>query len=228
MDVTVGLLIYKSTEWLDFVLEGLAQTKNNTPYKIMVVANDPTPTIEKDPRVTHVWRNEDTSEWCIRRVYKAWNAVVNLADTPLIALLNSDMYVSDYWLDNLVKHYVSGKTVLTSLIVESGRIPSKFASHVKNLGTEPSTFDREAWRLLADFKRQLYPNKLTNGGLYMPVLLGKKDALAAGGYPEDECPSDSVSGDVRFFSSLLGVGCVHHTVMDSVVYHVQKGEMQDD
>jgi len=99
INVTVGILIYKSAEWLNFALEGLHAAKNETRYNLMVVANDAPREIEELPTVTHIWRNSDPSDYYIRRVYRAWNFAVKQAATEYVVLMNSDMYASDYWLD---------------------------------------------------------------------------------------------------------------------------------
>ena len=101
-ECTLVTLVYRSLRWLDFVMEGVDSSKNDTRYRWCVVSNDGTPEVRNDPRIDVDFQNEDPSEFYINRVYRAWNAGVEAARTPWVVMLNSDMYPSDWWLDELV------------------------------------------------------------------------------------------------------------------------------
>jgi len=223
VDVTVIGLIYRSKKWLDFLLDQLSIAKNNCSYKTLIVANDPYLEIRTDHRVGYVHDNPDTSVHYIKRVYSAWNRSVEVADTRYVVLVNSDMAFADGWLDALVRY--GGTNILpTSLLVESGRIPSAMPEYVKDCGVTPDTFDR---RKFVDFASEIRCRAIERGRLFMPVLFERERFLAMGGYPDGNIyhPDGRVeSGDAFFFDRLVASGMEWVTVMDSICYHVQQGE----
>ena len=228
LDVTVAVLVYRSRRWLDFVLDGLSSAINETRYRLLIVANDPTPEVRTDSRVTIIHENPDPTEYYIRRVYRAWNRCIAEARTESVVLLNSDMYASDDWLDALVACREANPTAVpTSLLVESGRIPSALPSYVMDFGVTPDTFRADDWVRHADVVRGGL-GEMREGGLFMPVLLTKEMIRRAGGYPEDQAERPGLlTGDRRFFMRLQQAGYQHVTAMGSVVYHAQEGEMRD-
>jgi hypothetical protein len=223
VSVTVAMLVYRDPAWLDFALEGLGRARNRTPYRTMVVGNDAETDVVATGRLDLDFRNLDPNEHYLSRVYRAWNAAVSAAETDRVVLMNSDMYVSDWWLDDLVAMAdADPKYLPCSLLVESGRIRSAMPEHVRNLGTTPATFDRATWRRHATLIRCRGARE--PGRLYMPVLLDRSAFLAAGGYPEGNVGGES--GDAYAFRRLAANGYRHMTAMGSIVYHVQEGEMR--
>jgi len=228
-EVTLVVLIYRSLKWLDFVMEGVEQAKTETRYRWLVVANDAIDEVKADPRITVEWNNDDPDEFYINRVYRAWNEGVLNAPTSLVVLLNSDMWPADYWLDELVAikrnepHKVFGsywKTVPTSLLVESGRLPSAIPDYVNNFGQTPVEFDRNGFKAHAKAIRT--PDKTDRGYLYMPILIDRQEFMDIGGYPEGNPPG--TTGDKDLIRRYKEAGLTHMTAMGSVVYHVQCGE----
>jgi len=215
------MLIYKGVDWLDFTLEGLRAAKNSTEYRLIVVANDATSEIENHPEVTHILRNIDPSEYYISRVYRAWNLAVEYSTTEYVVLISSDMYVSDYWLDELLGAFRRGSTLPTSMLVESGQLLSKCPQWERDLGRTPATFDRAAWVAHAAGVRRL--GEITDGLLYGPVFLEKSVFLRLGGYPTERT---TIPGDQILFAHYQDAGYTHITALGSVVYHVQEGEMR--
>lgn len=221
-NVTVGMLIYQSKRWLDFSLNSLAEAKNKTPFNTFVLANDPTDEIAADPRVTYVHRSPDPNEYYINRVYRAWNKLVEMANTELVCLVNSDMAFSDGWLDALVECFPGGH-IPTSRLVESGQIPSAMHEWVHDFGRTPETFDYAGWK--AHAAELSLERKVSPGRLFMPVLLSRTVFLVAKGYPPGNIGGQS--GDAIFFRNLGYGGLKHITVHHSVVYHAQEGEMRN-
>lgn len=225
--LTIALLIYKSKRWLDFCLDSLNEAKNETPFNILVVANDPFPEIEADPRVSYIHRNPDPEEHYLARVYRAWNKAVEIADTEHVCLVNSDMYFADGWVDALMRH-ADGLTLPTSLLVESGRIPSAFGEYVRDFGRTPDEFDKEAFKQHAEL---LKSNSTQAGRLFMPVVFHRQTFMDLGGYPEGNVKVNNhyiVSGDQFLFDRYLNKGYNWITVNDSIVYHAIEGEMRDN
>ncbi len=219
--VTVVVLTYKSVEWLKFCLEGLYMARNYAPFRVLVVGCDANEEVVNSGRLDVDYRSEDPNEYYINRVYKAWNRGVQKALTKDVVLINSDMYVSDYWLDELLAMRDRYKGILpTSLLVESGRIQSAFPDYVRDFGMTPENFDRKGWRAHAKALRK--PELIIAGGLFMPVLVNKNTFIP---YPPGNV--GGMSGDRYMFNKMRDMqGLAHVTCMGSIVYHVQEGEMR--
>ncbi|MHC4607047.1 MAG: glycosyltransferase family 2 protein, partial [Planctomycetota bacterium] len=145
------------------------------------------------------------------------------ATTPLVVMLNSDMYASDGWLDELVllKH-THAHTVPTSLLVESGRLQSAMPEYVMDLGKNPTTFGADAFIDHAEKIRQA--GRTSAGRLYMPILVDRQEFFDVGGYPEGNPPG--TTGDKDLIRRYKEAGYEHVTALGSVVYHCQLGEQE--
>jgi len=220
-EVTLVVLVYRSLKWLDWCMEGVDRSINDTRYRWLVVANDATDEVRNDPRITIDWQNDDPSEFYINRVYRAWNEGVLNAPTSLVCMLNSDMYGSDYWLDSLIgQKERSTQTVPTSLLVESGRIPSAMPEFVKDFGQNPDDFDRDGFIHYAKSIKQF---KATEPGrLFMPILVDRQEFMDVGGYPE--CNPPGTTGDKDLIRRYKEAGFEHVTALGSAVYHAMLGE----
>jgi len=221
--VTVAMLVYRDPAWLSFALEGLAWSKNETCYRTLVVGNDAERNVVETGRLDIDHRNENPNEHYLARVYRAWNRAVEESKTELVCLINSDMYVSDYWLDELVEVAENDpRTLPCSLLVESGRLESAMPEHVSNLGITHDSFDNQRWQDLARVKRAR--GRTEAGRLFMPVLFRRTDFLRLGGYPAGN--PTGTTGDKDLFARFAANGYRHLTALGSVVYHVQEGEMR--
>lgn len=220
-DVTLVVLTYRSLKWLDWVMEGVEKAGARARYRWLVVANDATDEVRADSRVDIDFRNDDPSEFYIPRVYRAWNEGVREAPTPLVVMLNSDMWPSAGWLDALLAVKRDNPfTVPTSLLVESGRLPSGMPEHVRNFGMNPDEFDATAFEAHADtLKRE---RAIEAGRLFMPILVDRQEFFDVGGYPEGNPPG--TTGDKDLIRRYAEAGFKHVTVLGSVVYHAQTGE----
>ena len=82
------------------------------------------------------------------------------------------------------------------------------------------------------FVYDISENKLVKGGLYMPCAIYKDLFTKCGGYPignRIEKSGKVTPGDkILFYEKLKPIGIEHWTVCDSIVYHVQEGEMDED
>ena len=220
-EVTLVVLVYRSLRWLDWMMQSVEDSKGKTRYRWLVVSNDATEEVNADPRIGLRWVNEDPQEFYINRVYRSWNAGVIEAPTPWVVMLNSDMAASDWWLDELlaVKH-ADRRTVPTSNLIESGRLPSGIPEHVENHGMNPDEFRRQEFVRHADNIRA--PNTTIPGRLYMPILIDRQEFMDVGMYPEGNPPG--TTGDKDLIRRYAEAGYQHVTAMGSVVYHVQTGE----
>jgi len=227
-EVTLVTLVYRSLRWLDFVMEGVEKAKTNVRYRWLVVANDATEEVRSDPRVNVEWDNDNPDEFYINRVYRAWNEGVLNSPTSLVVMLNSDMWPADGWLDELMQVRINSqmwkrKEVPTSLLVESGRLPSAMPEHVKDFGKNPDEFDREGFMKHAESIRRPAEGGVP-GRLFMPILVHRQEFMDIGGYPEGNPPG--TTGDKDLIRRYKEAGFEHVTALGSVVYHVQCGEQE--
>jgi hypothetical protein len=231
-DVTICSLIYKSSEYADFFLRGI---KKWTPkgYNFYFIANDPTDELlrhmEKNNIPFFLHRNKNPKEWYVPRVYRAWNCAVEKCETPIIVLLNSDMYPSPEWLEGLLK-YLNKKTFVTSTLIEPGHragLPVFQGMFKGNFGISPKTFNERAF--LEEAKRLRWEGARRNPGPYMPLAIYKDVFIKAGKFPEGNLGGTGLSnpgipGDKIFFDKLEIMGVKHLVSMESIVYHIKEGE----
>lgn len=227
-EITLVALVYRSLGWLGWCMEGVRRSDNSTRYRWLVVANDAEDDVIGGLQAADFdWidhRNDNPGEYYINRVYRAWNRGVLEARTQHVVMLNSDMWVADRWLDALVwAKKTDPMSVPTSLLVESGRIPSAMPETALDCGVSPSTFDRTKFTRHAE--SIVRPGKVEPGRLYMPILVDRQEFLDIGGYPAGN--PVGTTGDKDLIRRYRAAGFRHTTVMGSVVYHVQEGEMRD-
>jgi GT2 family glycosyltransferase len=208
-------------------MAGVDASDNVTRYRWLVVANDAEDDVISGLQVADFdWvdhRNPDPGSYYIPRVYRAWNRGVLEARTPLVCMLNSDMYASDDWLDNLMSTKpASPNTVPTSLLVESGRLPSAMPEHVHDFGRNPEVFDRDGFLAHANTIKK--PGRTEPGRLYMPILVDRQEFFDVGGYPDGNPPG--TTGDKDLIRRYAKAGFKHVTARGSVVYHAQQGEQE--
>ena len=223
-EVTLVVLVYRSLKWLDWCMQGVDSSRQVTRYRWLVVSNDGTEEIRRDPRISVDFQNANPSEHYISRIYRAWQEGILAATTQWVILLNSDMVGASYWVDELVKiKRAFPKSLPTSLLIESGRIPSGMPEFVRDLGTTPETFRRQEFlQYAAELRR---PGKTEPGRLYMPVLFDRQEYFDLGGYPPGNV--GGISGDRILFDKYLDAGFDWVTCHGSVVWHAQEGEMRD-
>lgn len=258
--ITVALLVYRSPQWLQFVLEQLALARSDATYEVLVVGNDANLNVmqfvrthqravlidELDDRpgcyhcqvevrdrpfriqfnyVDH--RNHDPHAYYMGRIYHAWNRAVMEARTEYVALVNTDMSFADYWLDELLAMRDEFPCVPTSLLIESGRVPSGLPEQVRDFGRHWSTFDRAAFLARAEQIRAGTGRRM-QGGLFQPCLFKRSEFIELGGY-EIQARDHALASDAKLFQRFENEKRLPHvTAVRSVVYHIQQGEMQDD
>lgn len=240
IDITIVCLIYKSIEWAKFLFSQYAKYCKNDSVEFYFIVNDGEQQVKDYLNSNHIPHyifsstEEQKAEWYINRVYRAYNYGAKLAKGNKIVFINSDMAFSDGWLEELLLAY-DGKNCVSPRLVESGRLRSGQFGIEKNFGFTPERYNENA------FKRYVHKvkrNIVANGGLYMPLLIAKKDFFNAGGYPEGNVRIDSIkktpeiikqgephiTGDKFLISKLELNGIKHQTSFSSIVYHFQMGE----
>lgn len=246
--ISIATLIYRSRKFADWVYESLYEF---TPYlqrneaEFYFVANDPTDDLlahleQKGYRHYVNYNGVLTSEQLfkmgygepeyIHRVYRGWNKAILHAAGQIVVLVNSDNYFAPDWLENLLK-YSSPEVVISSKLVE--RSHPKYAifpgAYQGEFGSHPDNFDSGAFRDFCNMKRI---SGIEPGGAYMPCMFYKDAALGVGLYPEGNIAGESFDevvnyGDRVFFEKLARIGVQHFTALDSLVYHLKEGEMDD-
>tara|TARA_R100000951_G_scaffold82238_1_gene69920 strand:- start:4138 stop:4884 length:747 start_codon:yes stop_codon:yes gene_type:complete len=245
-NIEIISLIYRSKSYLNFIAEQLKSSYCNVAgwnVGVRIVANDPTNEIIEELPSTglpHTIYNDPTPEsFYLNRVYRCWNHAVATSKYDNVCLVNSDMAFSDAWLENLLKHH-NGKSIPCSRLVESGKMPSGRYGLQQDFGKHPKSFRVESWD---SWSKKIKLQQVKNGGLFMPCVFNKKQFLSLDGYPEGNVfmgntnevevghPNDRPvfkSGDAYFFDKMKKkLELEHVTVFDSVVYHIQEGEMDE-
>ena len=121
-------------------------------------------------------------------------------------------------------------------MVESGKLSSGMhAIGNKNFGLTPSEYQEQNFLAYA---QSILDNSIRPGGLYMPCALYKKDFVESGGYPEGNIYKSGIgtlvgnviqSGDDYFFhNNQIMSRKKHITVFNSIVYHIQEGEKDEN
>lgn len=165
----------------------------------------------------------------IGSIYNAWNFAAEKASGEIIVFVNSDMAFSKDWLENLLKRLNKTK-VVSPILVESGKLNSLLPHTItKNFGRNHKTFQEEKFK---DFAEVLKEDTEQILGAFMPVAIHKENFIKAGGYPEGNriLPSGlNISGDwIFFYERLEKLGIKHTTSFDSIVYHIQTGEVDSN
>lgn len=226
--IEVVAMVYKSPEFLRFIQDELKGLN----YRL--VGNNPSPAIVD--ACDGVYHDPNPNDWYLSRVYRCWNWCVESSKADHVCLVNSDMAFSPGWLEAL-ERYLNGSTLPTSRLVERGKDLQPGTNAIQaDFGDRPSTFDRDGWIETANLVRG---SGTLPGGCYMPCVLNREAFLSVGGYPDGNVadgvvvnrmpkPSDReyLSGDVVLFKRMEAIGYKHVTVLESVVYHMQEGEMR--
>lgn len=240
MKVSIACLIYKSIKYLEFVKKSIEE---NTPmlktgdtefYFVCNNAIDEVKNYLKDNNIPHyIFETEQQPPYPhnIGFIYKAWNFTVEKAKGDIVVLVNSDMAFSKDWLENLIK-YLDKNKVITSRLVESGKIQSIFPHTItKNFGRTPETFAKDDFEMFVESVKE---DKLESYGTFMPLAVYRENFMKVRGYPEGNIYTKfsdremTISGDWSlFYFWFLINGVLHYTAMDSIVYHIQTGEVSE-
>lgn len=231
-------LIYKSVNYLNFIVDQInkyCQDFDDVKVSFRIVANDPTPEIVEalsNMNINYsIYHDHTPDAYYLNRVYRCWNFAGKTSESDLICFVNSDMAFSPNWLTHLYQLH-NQNFLPTSRLVESGKILSGQHAIMKNFGRDPKEFQGTDWE---KFVGSMRTPKMELGGLFMPVFFDRKQFVEAGMYPEGNIYNNGVgtcngiaviSGDAFFFKKFATItGRKHCTSFDSLVYHIQEGEM---
>lgn len=237
-------LIYKSTGWLDFIYTQLLKYTPLDDSEIIFIANDADEDVLSylsDNYLTHVaFRNTDQQrqEWYINNVYRAFNHAGEIAKGEYLIFVNSDMAFSPSWFECLLASY-DGTSVLSPRGVESGKYDAGVNGISKNFGRHYKHYQEEDF---LNFAHLIKEQKTKAGGIFMPLLIRKDIFNEVGRYPEGnilpnsdlhspviaEKGQDVIPGDVVLMKKLERKGIFHKTAFNSVIYHFQCGESENE
>lgn len=237
--VIVGM-IYKSISYLNFMINNIKEyCLNSQKYDVdyLIIANDASKkVIDKlieDNIKFKEYNDKNPNDYYLNRVYRAWNFGGYVANGDIIVFINSDMAFSKLWLENLLSK-LDENTIPTSRLVESGKMPSGANAISMNFGRNVSSFNKNNFLRYASI---ISENKILDNGLFMPCAFYKKDFIKSGGYPEGNIYNGGIgkhntgfimAGDVFFFyNNEIMKHKKHITVCNSIVYHIQTGEMDE-
>ncbi len=201
-------MVYRSPDFARFI----------KPAVHRLVGNDPCSDL--DGLVDDIYNDPYPSDHYLARVYRCWNYCVESSVSEYVCLVNSDMAMAPGWFYALERR-LDGRTIPVSRLVEPGFIqPGQHALEI-DLGRSPASFPFDAWRKLA---ADISEDRVAPGGLFMPCVLHRETFLRLGGYPHGNV--GKVSGDAYLFAKMAEAGFQHVTCFDSLVYHMQEGEMR--
>lgn len=237
--VVVGM-IYKSPSYLDFVMRGIekyALLSSTFSVDYLIIANDPVEKIRnklvKEGIKFIEYKDKNPNDYYLNRVYRAWNFGGMHAEGDIIILINSDMAFSPNWLENLL-HYLNEQTIPCSRLVESGKLLSGEHAISKDFGRMAEGFNEEDF---LKFAQSVSVNEVHEKGLFMPCAFYKQDFVKSGGYPEGnihvggagkvDTPLLSSGDDYFFRKNPVMSRKKHITVFNSIVYHIQEGEIDE-
>lgn len=238
---SIVCLVYKSVAWLDFVYEQVFRYTDMTDKEFFFVANDANDAVLSHLRENYIphyiYTNtpEQQEEWYVNNVYRAYNFAADKALGDFVVFINSDMAFTPGWFDHLWQAY-NGTNCVVSRLVESGKLPSGQYGVERNFGRDYSSYQESQFQ---QYARELAEAKITDGGLFMPLLIRKEHFQRVGGYPEGQVLLGSdlyqpaiarrgeacIAGDTVLMLKLQAVGIKHQTAFDSIVYHFQWGEL---
>lgn len=249
MKTSIICLIYRSTDYACFFYNCLRRNTlelEEGDAEFFFVANDASDEVIdflRDNDYPHiVSRNKHFTEHemqikgfappeYISRVYQGVNQGIRHAKTDEIVLMNSDNFVSRDWLTNLRKR-LHRNCVVSPVLVQPHRVFPNPINHtlslVKDFGRGLESFREDKFIQWAD---TIKIDSCSIGNPFMPVLMYKWQAELVGLYPEGNIADDNgkfkYAGDTYFYMKLNALGIQHINSNDSVVYHLQEGELYD-
>jgi beta-1,4-mannosyl-glycoprotein beta-1,4-N-acetylglucosaminyltransferase len=251
-NVEVVSLIYASVDYLNLITDELLKIQNEDigwDVGSRIVANDANKRVLDAlvgvnspyfPKINYtIYNDKNPNDYYLNRVYRAYNYAVETSEYDNVVLVNSDMVFAKDWLKNLLKHH-NGKNIPVSRLIESGKMQSGKYGVSMYFGNNPKNIKYTKWYEYSQKVIQKNKDIIKEGGLYMPVVFDKETFIKTGGYPEGNVYEDGSigtrngavkkSGDAYYYEDILEkkFGMRHITVFDSLCYHIQEGERDEE
>jgi glycosyltransferase involved in cell wall biosynthesis len=117
-----------------------------------------------------------------------------LAKTPVVTILHSDMIVTQNYVGNMLKH-LKPMTVVSATRIEPPLHPPGPEKYVEDFGMEPESFDNSAFQKFVYEKEYVMEDKTTQG-IFAPWMMYKEDFACIGGHDRLFAPMELEDSDI--------------------------------
>ncbi len=119
---------------------------------------------------------------------------INIAETPIVTILHSDMIVTPNYVHNMLKH-MKPLTVVSATRVEPPLHPPGPEKYVQNFGMEPEEFDLKAFEKFV-YETEYVKQDETTNGIFAPWMIYKEDFVSIGGHDKLFAPMELEDSDL--------------------------------
>ncbi len=119
---------------------------------------------------------------------------INMAQTPVVTILHSDMIVTQNYVGNMLKH-LQPLSVVSATRIEPPLHPPGPEKYVENFGMEPEEFNSDAFKKFVYEKEYVMEGKTTQG-IFAPWMLFKEDFVCIGGHDKLFAPMELEDSDL--------------------------------
>jgi glycosyltransferase involved in cell wall biosynthesis len=119
---------------------------------------------------------------------------INMAQTPVVTILHSDMIVTQNYVGNMLKH-LQPLSVVSATRIEPPLHPPGPEKYVENFGMEPEEFNSDAFQKFVYEKEYVMEGKTTQG-IFAPWMLFKEDFVCIGGHDKLFAPMELEDSDL--------------------------------
>ena len=143
---------------------------------------------------------------------------IQLAKTPIVSILHSDMIITPNYVGNMLKH-LKPMSVVSATRIEPPLHPPGPEKYVKNFGMDVDEFTDSKSDFLKFVYEAEYVNegKVTNG-IFAPWMLYKEDFTSIGGHDKLFAPMELEDSDIFNRFHLKGYQLIQSR--DAFVYHM--------
>ena len=141
---------------------------------------------------------------------------INMAQTPVVTILHSDMIVTQNYVGNMLKN-LTPLSVVSATRIEPPLHPPGPEKYVKDFGMEPETFDIDAFKKFVYETEYVMEDKTTNG-IFAPWMLYKEDFTSMGGHDKLFAPMELEDSDIFNRFHLCDYKLIQSR--DAFVYHM--------
>jgi glycosyltransferase involved in cell wall biosynthesis len=143
---------------------------------------------------------------------------IQLARTPIVSILHSDMIVTPNYVSNMLKH-LKPMSVVSATRIEPPLHPPGPEKYVKNFGMDVDEFTDSK----SDFLKFVYEAEYLNegkvsNGIFAPWMLYKEDFTSIGGHDKLFAPMELEDSDIFNRFHLNGYQLIQSR--DAFVYHM--------
>jgi glycosyltransferase involved in cell wall biosynthesis len=142
----------------------------------------------------------------------------DLAKTPVVSILHSDMIVTPNYVQNMLKH-LTPLSVVSATRVEPPLHPPGPEKYVRNFGLEPEEFSKQYDSFIKFVQEEEWVNKdVTTNGIFAPWMMYKIDFSSIGGHDKLFAPMELEDSDIFNRFHLKGYNLIQSR--DAMVYHM--------